>query len=37
MTATEIRDRVSSVVARDPFGFALSQTPFSFDLQRIQL
>jgi len=33
MTATEIRDRVSSVVARDPFGFLLSQTPFSFDLQ----
>jgi len=33
MTSEEIRDRVSSVCASQPFGFTRAQTPFSFDLQ----
>lgn len=33
MTIDEIRGRVSSVCASQPFGFAQAKTPFSFDLQ----
>lgn len=33
MTATEIRDRVCSVVAASPFRYTQARTPFSFDLQ----
>ena len=32
MNIAEVRDRVTSVCSRPPFGFTVSPTPFSFDL-----
>jgi hypothetical protein len=33
MTSAQIRDRIASVCAAQPFGFLQAETPFSFDLQ----
>ena len=33
MTSDEIRNRIASVCASQPFSFVRAQTPFSFDLQ----